>query len=200
MSIEKNNKNRVKNNVVEVLQQDLIEKHYEIISSSWKQTVVAILHTAQCVYTAKRELNNASFKSLASRFGGVATLSKLITIGEHTDALKIHVSVLPNSWTSMYHLARLAPEKLAECVAKGQINPWMTGSSAAQLLDAPPASSAANLVSIIVKSDDETLQAHSHEFAEIVRSLKDNCQKLKSLGLTVKEVIQDVTENRSLAA
>lgn len=199
MSIEKNKKS-AQINAVEVLQEALIEKHYAIIAGSWTHTAVAILYTAQCVYDAKRELNTTSYKSLAARFGGIATLSKLQAIGVCADALKIHVGALPNSWTTMYHLARLTPEKLSECVASGQIHQGMTGANAAQLLDVPPASSTANLVSITVKSDDQSVLAHSHEFAEIVLALKGNCQRLKKLGLTVKEVIQDVTEREAHAA
>lgn len=198
--------NTVKTNVVEAVQADLIQKHYEIISGSLQNTALAILHTAQCVSTAKRELNTVSFKSLASRFGGESKLSKLITIGERADALKIHVNVLPSNWTSLYHLSRLDSGKLDECIASGMVNPWMTGASAQALLDAPPASAAANLVSIIVKSDERTHKAqheHPQDVTRLLRELKGICDQLKTLGVTVKDVMHDVktaTESDSLAA
>jgi hypothetical protein len=178
-----------------VLQRELIQKHYKIIARSLQNTALAILHTAQCVSTAKRELNAVSFKSLASRLGGESKLSKLITIGERADALKIHVNVLPNSWTSLYHLSRLDSHKLDKFVASGKINHWMTGASAQALLNAPPPSAAANLISIIVKSDDKThraLREHRQDVTGLFRDLKSICDQLKTFGVTVKDVMQDI--------
>lgn len=177
------------------LQSKLIAKHYANITNSMKHTAVAILHTAQCVSTAKRELNTVSFKSLATRLGGESKLSKLIAIGERADALKIHVNVLPNSWTSLYHLSRLDSHKLDKFVASGKINHWMTGASAQALLNTPPASAAANLISIIVKSDDKThraLREHRQDVTGLFRDLKSICDQLKTFGVTVKDVMQDI--------
>jgi hypothetical protein len=192
--------------VREGLQNDLIQKHYETITNSMKKTTVAILHTAQCVFNAKRELNTVSFTSLATRFGGESKLSKWITIGERADALKIHVHVLPNSWTSLYHLARLDADTLDACVESGKIQPWMTGASAQALLDAPPASAAENLVTIIVKSDEHTHRAqhdHPQDVRRLLRELKRSCDELKTFGVTVKAVmphVQTATRSDALVA
>ncbi len=179
----------VETNVVEVLQSELVEKHYANITNSMKRTAVAILHTAQCVYEAKRELNKTSFKALAAKFGSESSLSKWLTIGERAAVLMIHVDALPASNTSLYHLSRLTDDKFNEYLASKQINAFMTNGSAAGLLDAPPPSAAANLASIIIKSDDKTRKAQQDnpdQMANLLRQLTALAASFKRLGVTVK--------------
>lgn len=149
-------------NIVEVLQSELVEQHYANITNSIKHTAVAILHTAQCVSEAKRQLNITSFKVLAAKFGSESSLSKWLTIGARADALMIHVDALPSSRTSLYHLSRLTDDKFNECLSTKQIHACMTNASAAALLDVPPPSAATNLASVIIKSDDKTRQAQQN--------------------------------------
>jgi hypothetical protein len=192
--------------IVEVLQSELVEKHYASITNSMRHTAVAILHTAQCVFEAKKALNKTSFKALAAKFGSESSLSKWLTIGERADTLMIHVDALPASNTSLYHLSRLTADKFNEYLGTKQINAFMTNGSAAALLDAPPPSAAANLVSIIVKSDEKTHRAqheHPQDVTRLLRELKSICDQLKTFGVTVKEVMLDVetaTESDTLAA
>ena len=179
----------IKTNIVEVLQSELVEKHYATITNSMTHTAVAILHTAQCVHEAKRELNKTSFKALAAKFGSKSSLSKWLTIGERAAALMIHVDALPASNTSLYHLSRLTDDKFNEYLATKQINACMTNGSAAGLLDTPPSSAAANLASIIIKSDDKTRKAQQdnpEQMAHLLRQLTALAASFKSLGVTVK--------------
>lgn len=175
--------------IVEVLQSELVEKHYANISSSMQRTAVAILHTAQCVFEAQNELNKTSFKALAAKFGSVSALSKWLTIGERAAALKIHVDALPASNTSLYHLSRLRDDKFNEYLATKQINPFMTNAAAAALLDAPPPSAAANLASVIIKSDEKARKVqldHPEQMANLLRQMTALAASFKSLGVTVK--------------
>ena len=185
MSVATNN-----SHIVEVLQSELIEKHYVTITNSMKKTVVAILHTAQCVFEAKRQLNRTSFKALAVKFGSESSLSKWLTIGERAEVLMIHDDALPASRTSLYHLSRLPSDKFNECLATKQIHACMTNASAAALLAAPPPSASTNLAYVIIKSDDKTHQAQQdnpEKMTSLLRELSSLAASFKSLGVTVKE-------------
>ena len=176
--------------IVEVLQSELIDAHYEKITTSMQHTAVAILHTAQCVYEAKRELNKTSFKALVAKFGSESSVSKWVAIGERAAVMKIHSDALPSSNTSLYHLSRLQNDKFNEYIATKQINPFMTNAAAAALLELPPPSSAANLASVIIKLDENTrriLDAHPEQMANLLRQLSLVAEALKTLGVTVKE-------------
>jgi len=175
--------------IIEVLQSELIESHYTNITNSMKHTAVAILHTAQCVFGAKNELNKTSFKALAAKFGSESSLSKWLTIGERAAALMIHVDALPACRTTLYHLSRLSEDKFAECLDTKQIYASMTHAAAAALLDAPPPSAAVNLAYVIIKSDDKTRQAqedNAKKMANLLRQLSSVAASFKSLGVTVK--------------
>jgi hypothetical protein len=177
-------------NIVEVLQSEMVEQHYANITNSMKHTAVAILHTAQCVFEAMRQLNKTSFKALAAKFGSESALSKWLTIGERAAALMIHVDALPSSRTSLYHLSRLTDAKFNEYIVTKQIHACMTIASAAALLDAPPPSAAGNLASVTIKSDDKTRQAqqdHPKKMANLLKQLSSLAASFKSLGVTVKE-------------
>lgn len=176
--------------IVEVLQSELVEKHYANISNSRQHTAVAILHTSQCVYEAKRELNKTSFKALAAKFGSESSLSRWLTIGERANVMQVHVDALPASNTSLYHLSRLREDKFNEYLTTKQINPFMTNAAAAALLEAPPPSAAANLACVIIRSDDKTRKVQHDNpvmMANLLQQLSSLAATFKSLGVTVKE-------------
>ena len=178
-------------NIVEVLQSESIERHYTNIRNSMKPTVVALLQTGQCVWKARRELNNTSFKTLAEKFGSESSLSKWIAIGERADAMMTHVDALPSSHTSLYHLSRLPADKFQECVVTKEIHADMTNASAAALLASPPPSSAGNLASLVIKFDDLTRnaqQAHPQEMARLLQQVSSLADSFRRLGATVKAV------------
>ena len=178
--------------IVEVIQSELVEQHYASITNSMKRTAVAILHTAQCVFEAKKQLNRTSFQALAEKFGSASLLSKLLTIGERAGALMIHVDVLPASRTSLYHLSRLPDDKFNEYLAAKQIHASMTNASAAKLLNTPPPSASTNLAYVIIKSDDKTRQAQQDnpdKMASLLQQLSSLAASFKSLGVTVKDEI-----------
>lgn len=55
-------------------------------------------------------------------------------IGEKASLLLQYVDDLPNSWTTLYQLARLDSSDFAAFAEKGDINKWMTGAAAEALV------------------------------------------------------------------
>jgi hypothetical protein len=96
-----------------------------------KQTAIGILEMGRVVFTVKKEMKNEDmFKEFCQRIGYKHTSSsikKLKLIGKKYDQLHSNVDFLPNSWTTLYEISRLAEAQLKEYIEMGIINPQVQG-------------------------------------------------------------------------
>ena len=90
-------------------------------------TAEAILSLAETVVEAETELNGVDFLIFCENVGlvkGSPTYSKLKQIGERSDRFRPFVDRLPNSWTTIYKLAKLQPDQFARVSAT--LTPFIT--------------------------------------------------------------------------
>jgi hypothetical protein len=119
------------------LPSDLIAVSASEFNKYAKQTAIGILEMGRVVFTVKKEMKNEDmFKEFCLRIGYKHTSSsikKLKLIGKKYDQLHSNVDFLPNSWTTLYEISRLAEEQLNEYIEMGVINPQVQGSKIKEL-------------------------------------------------------------------
>ena len=79
-----------------------------------RKTAESILGLAETVVQAEAELNSVDFLIFCDNVGlvkGSTTYSKLKQIGERSDRFRPFVDRLPNTWTTIYKLAKLKPDQ-----------------------------------------------------------------------------------------
>jgi hypothetical protein len=78
-----------------------------------KKTAESILGLAQTIIEAENDLNGVDFEILCRQIGlerNGPTHSKLKTIGQQLSRFQPFTERLPNSWTTLYKLAKLSPD------------------------------------------------------------------------------------------
>jgi hypothetical protein len=78
---------------------------------------------------AEEELSKKNFRRFCEELKlspESSTFRKYKKIGEAADRLKCVADRLPSSWTTLYQLAMLKPEKFDRLLASGQLHPAMT--------------------------------------------------------------------------
>lgn len=91
-----------------------IEQYVVRYTSFLKKTAEAILGLAQTLAEAKKELNGVDFHIFCDRIGTreeSPTYKKLLKIADNAARFHPYVDRLPNTWTTIYKLARLPSEK-----------------------------------------------------------------------------------------
>ena len=92
-----------------------------------RKTAEAILGLAETLVQAETELNGVDFLIFCQKVGlvkGSTTYSKLKQIGERSDRFRPFVDRLPNTWTTIYKLAKLQPDQFARVSAS--LTPFIT--------------------------------------------------------------------------
>jgi hypothetical protein len=92
-----------------------------------RKTAEAILGLSETLVQAECDLNSVDFLIFCENVGlvkGSPTYSKLKQIGETADRFRPFVNRLPNTWTTIYKLSKLAPDQFASIA--GSLTPFIT--------------------------------------------------------------------------
>ena len=92
-----------------------------------RKTAEAVLGLAETFLEAKTTLNGEDFNILCDEVGtpeGGATYNKLLKIASNAARFQPFVNRLPNTWTTIYKLAKLPPEKCERVSAN--LTPFIT--------------------------------------------------------------------------
>ena len=90
-----------------------------------------------CETKSKSKENPKDFESFCDRIGfkpKSSSIKKLAQIGKSYLALQTRAQYLPNNWTTLYQIARLTNEQLAEFIKQGLIHQNVLGSQIEALL------------------------------------------------------------------
>ena len=104
-----------------------IETYVVRYNSFLKKTAEAILGLAQTLAEAKKNLNGVDFNIFCDEVGtpeGSPTCTKLLKIADNAARFQPFVSRLPNTWTTIYQLAKLPAEKFERVSAN--LTPFIT--------------------------------------------------------------------------
>jgi hypothetical protein len=104
-----------------------VEKYVVRYKSFLKKTAEAVLGLAETLAEAKVKLNGVDFHYFCNEVGtpeGSATYSKLLKIAENSARFQPFVDRLPNTWTTIYKLAKLPSEKFERVSAN--LTPFIT--------------------------------------------------------------------------
>ena len=104
-----------------------------------KKTAENILEMGRVVCETKSQSKESpkDFESFCERIGfkpKSSSIKKLAQIGKSYLALKTQAQYLPNNWTTLYQIARLTNEQLAEFIKQGLIHQNVLGSQIEALL------------------------------------------------------------------
>ncbi len=100
----------------------------ERITASWRKSVEAIIEVGRLLTHAKAQLDHGEFASMidAKLPFGPRTARRLMAIGRDQRLTnRTHVSVLPNSWGTLYELTKLDDTEFTTRIADGTIHPDM---------------------------------------------------------------------------
>jgi len=119
----------------------LIEKSVNEFKVFARKTAESFLEMGRIVYETKQTLRKnkakkAEFEDFCTRIGFNAktkTIVKFIQIGKAYSTLKSHAETLPNSWTTLYEVSRIAEEQLVEFINDGKITQFITGADVKKL-------------------------------------------------------------------
>jgi hypothetical protein len=104
-----------------------VEKYVIRYKSFLKKTAEAVLGLAETLAEAKVKLNGVDFHCFCNEVGtpeGSSTYSKLLKIAENSARFQPFVDRLPNTWTTIYKLAKLPSEKFERVSAN--LTPFIT--------------------------------------------------------------------------
>jgi hypothetical protein len=104
-----------------------VEKYVLRYKSFLKKAAEAVLGLAETLAEAKVKLNGVDFHCFCNEVGtpeGSATYSKLLKIAENSARFQPFVDRLPNTWTTIYKLAKLPSEKFERVSAN--LTPFIT--------------------------------------------------------------------------
>jgi hypothetical protein len=94
-----------------------------------------------CETKSKSKKNPKDFESFCERIGfepKSSYIKKLVLIGKSYLSLKAQAQYLPNNWTTLYQIARLTNQQLAEFIKQGLIHQNVIGSQIEALLKPQP--------------------------------------------------------------
>lgn len=163
----------------------LVNEWYERIQVSYRKTAVSILETARVVAEAYAALNKNEHKALEQQCGGKSHLSKLKKIGAKYAVLMEHEQQLPSAESTLYKLADFSDDQIEEMAESGVISPFMTAADVGTVRGTPTPPVTANLVSVMVRSDDKVLKQHSSEVLGILSSIEQKVNDLHGLGFAI---------------
>lgn len=102
-----------------------------------RKTAESIIGLATTLIEAEEELHKEDFIVFCDEVGikmGDSTYSKLRKIGASASRFKPYIESLPNTWTTLYALAKLDPSAFQQIAA--DLNPFMTAKDVQQALGA----------------------------------------------------------------
>lgn len=111
----------------------LIESSVMEFKGYARKTAENILEMGRVVYKTKKALkdNKKDFEAFCSKVGFKSTSSsikKLSRIGECYLMMKSQADYLPNSWTTLYEISRMAESELKKYISEGVIHQNVLGS------------------------------------------------------------------------
>lgn len=103
-----------------------------------KQSAESIINLALTLVEAEDSLNKSDFSTFCDQVGidrNGATYRKLKSIAVNSARFAPVMDRLPNTWTTIYKLASLEPDKFDALVTNGVISPFMTMSDLNKQVD-----------------------------------------------------------------
>jgi hypothetical protein len=108
-----------------------------------RKTAENIIKLAETLVEAKAELTELEFGQFCREVGldpKGSTFRKLKEIGEKVSRFEPFVEHIPSSWTTIYKLAKLDPDKFDRVMQSGKLSPFMTAEQVDSIIsDAPSA-------------------------------------------------------------
>lgn len=102
-----------------------------------RKTAESIIGLATTLTEAEEKLNGVDFSIFCDEVGikkGDATYSKLRKIGMNASRFQPYLDNLPNSWTTLYELAKLEPNKFDRIAS--DLNPFTTAKDVSEAVGA----------------------------------------------------------------
>lgn len=169
-----------------------------------KKTAESVLRMGKVVSDMKAKGIKSEFEKFCELIGyksESSTIRKFIQIGSKYDQLIANADKLPNTWTTVYHIATMSDDSFASKIDEGVINPCLAGTNVREKLGLPPQSKPK---AVLVDDDviDVVPNGTVNEFSFKVRL--PNCPdeavsvKLKRILKELKEINFEVEESESL--
>ncbi len=125
--------NQIVNTSIETVSDQIVLKSVEEFRQYARKTAESVVEMGRIVYETKQQLkkDKAAYEDFCSRIGYQSkskSIVKLGQIGKVYTILKNHVELLPNNWTTLYEIARMGEQKIADFIEQGLIRQNMLGS------------------------------------------------------------------------
>src|SRR5262249_2268211 len=110
----------------------------EQITAAYKKSVQDVIDLGKLLFKAKRALGHGNFRTMFDRGKvpfGQRTAEMLIAIAEHPMSNAKFISVLPQSWGTLYELTGLPEPELVSMLENGTINADTTREDVKEIFD-----------------------------------------------------------------
>lgn len=163
-------------------------KFLSLSKASTESTIAMceVLHEAKSVLNKEDRSWETPFDEVCRRIGyprsksGLApAIKKYLRIGACADRFKPYLDKLPNSWTTLYEITQLEPDKFNELIEAGEITAQLTGPGLKRLIDGKDVDKETSPKITLVFPDDVA--------AETVSML---CKELEALRINSEFSIQ----------
>lgn len=153
------------------------------------KTVDNFLSLGETLLEAKEILTEGEFKVFCERTGLVSskgTLSKLLTIGQNAPRFRPYVNNLPQTWTTLYTLAKLEPDQFSNIAPK--LTAYSTANDIAVLLGISSKNSTSVKVDVSISFVDLDLATTQKVLADI-KYLQDQYKFVLKVNDSLKKDI-----------
>lgn len=166
-----------------------------------KKTAESVLQMAKVVSDMKARRNKVEFEEFCDliRYKSDSSLiRKFAQIGSKFNQLMENADKLPNTWTTVYQIAKLSEDTISELMDKGVINPHFTGKDARKVLGL----SKSKAVVVAYPATDVVPNGTVNEYS--FKARLPNCpreevsEKLKRIFKELKEINFEIVESESL--
>jgi hypothetical protein len=166
-----------------------------------KKTAESVLQMAKVVSDMKARRNKVEFEEFCDliRYKSDSSLiRKFAQIGSKFNQLMANADKLPNTWTTVYQIAKLSEDTISELMDKGVINPHFSGKDARKFLGL----SKSKAVVVAYPATDVVPNGTVNEYSFKARlpsfPRPEVREQLKRILNELKEINFEVEENESL--
>jgi hypothetical protein len=117
-----------------------VQTFFENYIGFTKAAAEHVIKRCETLFKAKTDLSPQGLTELCRRIKlseKSSTFRKYLTIGENAERLKSEAERLPDSWTTLYELAKLRSDKFDSLVMSEQLHPSMTADDIKAAFSAP---------------------------------------------------------------
>jgi hypothetical protein len=150
-----------------------VSRYVEQYNVLARKTAVSIIGLAKTLVEAEKELNTDDFDIFCDQVGikgKKATYTKLRTIGMSVSRFDPYLERLPNTWTTLYELAKIAPDQFARIAP--DLTPFTTAKEIDEMLgDQVAKSNKKNLIDLAITFGPMEI-ANKKEVYDAINDLK----------------------------